>query len=99
MCRAGEDTSSAVRTAADMLDRQRRHNATRLGWIVNTRAAERHWPTDTAARYVGHLLKYDLDAPERESIDKFITWSHKLGLCTSPSVMWADTASSQAQPA
>lgn len=97
MCRAGEDTSLNVRTAADMLDRQRRHNATRLGWIVNTRSAERHWPTDTAAEYVGHLLKYGLDAPERESIDKFIAWAHELNLCPSASVTWAEATTEPVQ--
>lgn len=92
MCRAGEEDSLPVLTAADMLDRQRRHNTTRLGWIVDARAAERHWPADTAANYVGHLLKYDLDAPEREAIDKFIAWAHELRLCPSPAVTWADAA-------
>lgn len=89
MCRAGDETSLAVRTAADVLDRQRRHNATRLSWVVASHAADRHWPADTAAEYVGHLLKYNLDAPEREAIDKFIAWAHQLGLCPSPRVTWA----------
>ena len=64
---------------------------------MNTRSAERHWPTDTAAEYVGHLLKYGLDAPERESIDKFIAWAHELNLCPSASVTWAEATTEPVQ--
>lgn len=92
MCRAGEEGSLAVRTAAAMLDRQRRHNATRLGWIVQARAAERHWPEDTAARYVGSYLKYAIDEREREAVARFLPWAHELGLSPGPDAHWAEFA-------
>lgn len=91
MCRAGEERTPAVRAAAAVLDRQRRHNATRLGWIVGTRATERHWPEREAARYVGTLLKYDVGEAERESVAKFLAWAAELGLCPPHAEpAWAD---------
>ena len=89
MCRAGEENSLAVRTAAAVLDRQRRHNATRLNWLVAKRAPERHWPTDLAGRYVGSYLKYSIEEPEREAVEKFVMWGHELGLCASGPVRWS----------
>lgn len=89
MCRAGEEESAAVRTAAAVLDRQRRHNATRLGWIAGRRAEERGWPTGLAARYIGACLTFDVGEAEREAVDKFIGWAHELGLCDAGPVRWA----------
>jgi len=90
MCRAGEEGSIKVRTAAVALDRQRRHNATRLDWIVAGRAHERHWPADIASQYVGTLLKYDVGEPEREAVAKFLQWAGELGLCGTVPARWAD---------
>ncbi len=81
MCRAGEEQGLAVRTCAAMLDRQRRRNAMRLGWIVRSRASERHWPEEQAAEYVGTLLKYDVGEAEREAVGRFVRWAGELGLC------------------
>ncbi|MCC6320756.1 MAG: hypothetical protein IT438_04890 [Phycisphaerales bacterium] len=89
MCRAGEEESAAVRTAAAVLDRQRRHNATRLGWIAGRRAEERGWPVGLAARYIGSCLTFDVGEAEREAVDKFIGWAHELGLCDAGPVRWA----------
>jgi chorismate dehydratase len=98
MCRAGEEHSPEVQAAAAVLDRQLRHNRTRLGWVVQSRAAERHWPEDTAAKYVGSYLKYTIDEPEREAVAKFIAWAHELGLCEGDSVHWAELGGRQPLP-
>lgn len=92
MCRAGEESSLAVRSAAVMLDRQRRHNATRLGWIVQSRAAERRWPEETAARYVGEYLKYAVGEPEHAAVARFLAFAHELGLSPCPDARWAEPA-------
>jgi chorismate dehydratase len=94
MCRAGEEDSLKVRAAAAMLERSRLHNATRLGWIVASRAEERHWPQDLAAKYLGTFLKYDVGEPEREAVDKFLRWAGELGLCNKTEPKWATLESS-----
>lgn len=81
MCRAGEEQTPGVQLAARMLDRQRRHNSTRLDWIVATRASEKHWPVERARTYLGRFLKYDVGEAEREAVAKFLRWSAELGLC------------------
>lgn len=92
MCRAGEENGSAVQLAEAVLDRQRRHNSTRLDWIVHRRAGERHWPEPAAAEYVGQRLKFDVGEEEREAVAKFIAWARELGLCDGSDVRWATSS-------
>ncbi len=89
MCRAGEEDSIKVRTVAKMLERTRLHNATRMDWVVAERAAERGWPRELAAEYVGTLLKYPVGDPEREAVEKFVSWAGEMGLCGRGGVEWA----------
>jgi chorismate dehydratase len=96
MCRSFDAQSPKIHLAAAMLDRQRRHNATRLDWLVSARASEKHWPTDLAQTYVGTYLKYDLREPEREAITKFLSWSADLGLCPRTQPTWLNTNTSDA---
>lgn len=91
MCRGGDEGSMAVRAAAAMLDRSRRHNATRLDWIVEMRAEEKGWAKERAAEYLGRSLTYAVGEAEREAVEKFIRWSRELGLCDG-SVRWAGSA-------
>jgi predicted solute-binding protein len=72
-CRSAEAGDARIQGAAALLDRQRRHNRTRLDWIVAARAEAAGWPRDLAANYLGSLLRYDLGAREREAADLFIT--------------------------
>jgi chorismate dehydratase len=92
MSRAGEEQMPAVRAASMMLDRARRHNHTRLDWIVNARSSEKHWPTDQARTYLGEYLHYDVGEAERESVAKFLRFSAELGLCSTVEPRWADEA-------
>lgn len=88
MCRGGTEESVAVRSAAMMLDRARRHNATRLDWIVASRAGEKHWPADLARRYVGEYLHYGVGEAEREAVAKFTRFAAELGLCSATEPRW-----------
>lgn len=88
MCRAGEENSLPVRAASAMLDRTRRHNATRLDWIVASRASEKGWPADLAAAYLGSALTYAVNEPEREAAEKFLRWAAELGI-GSGTIRWA----------
>jgi chorismate dehydratase len=92
MCRGGEEGSLKVQAAAKMLDRARRHNATRLDWIAESRSEERHWPRDLAAKYLGTYLKYDVGEPEREAVEKFLRWAGEMGLCAGGEPVWAGEA-------
>lgn len=90
MCRADESGSARVRTAAALLDRQRRRNQSRLGWIVAKRAPEARWDPALAARYLGDLLRYDLDGAAREGLTRFLREAHTRGLVERGEVSWAD---------
>ena len=93
-CRAEDAASPRTRLIRDVLDRQRRHNATRLDWIVARRAPQRGWPTGLAAGYVGDLLRYDpgeAGSPFRAAVERFFDEAHALGLTPRRApVRWLD---------
>ncbi len=70
----------AVHLGADLLERQRLHNATRLDWIIERWGRKRGWPMDIARRYLGELLDYDMTDRHREAIELFIRRAEELGL-------------------
>lgn len=83
--RAGDPRFALVR---DLLDRQRRRNAMRLGWIAARRAPEHGWPVGLAHRYLAGLLRYAVADRERTAVARFIAECASLGLCPSVSPAW-----------
>jgi len=100
MCRADRIGDEAVNLAQMALDHQRRHNAMRADWVVNTEAPLLGWPTGLARRYLGELLSYEPGAAHREAIELFFEMAHEIGLIDERrSVVWADGAEmNQASP-
>lgn len=99
MCRAsaldqpGDEGAARRRrilATAAVLDRARRHNATRLDWIVAGRAAERGWPEDLAATYVGSYLRYEVGEAERAGAERFLEEAAALGLAPRREVRWVE---------
>ncbi len=78
-----------LRTAAAMLDRTRRHNATRTAWLAHARAADKKWPADTALTYLRDYLRFEVDEPERVAAEKFVGWASELGLVEGR-IRWAE---------
>jgi chorismate dehydratase len=87
-CRASEADSDRIAAAAALLDRQLRHNMTRLDWLLETRSGEHHWPADLARRYVVDLLRYRLGPREREGLERFLAEAAALGLTPDRPVRW-----------
>lgn len=71
MCLAERAGERPIQLAAAALDRQRRHNKTRLDQIATDRARDHRWPADLARKYLGSYLRYDLDAPALSGLDRF----------------------------
>lgn len=92
MCRTDDLDSPSVRTAAMVLDRQRRRNASRLGWIVSARAARHGWSQEHAGEYLGSVLRYSVGEHEREAVSRFLDECLALDLLESPSHEWASLA-------
>lgn len=91
MCRDGEESAPRVQLGAALLDRQRRHNATRLEWIVQKRAPSAHWPVDLARTYLTALLRYDFDGRARAGLERFAAEGAELGMLPSPTLRFAPT--------
>lgn len=90
MCRAEEADSEKIRLAAALLDRQLRHNLTRLDWIVAHKAPEHRWPIDLAQTYIRELLRYQLGPRERAGAARFFEEAGALGLVARRAPVWAD---------
>lgn len=90
LCRAERTDDPAIHRAAALLDRQRRHNGSRLDWIVAAQAQRHGWPRDLAARYLGGLLRYEVGAREREAVGRFFEMAAEEGLVGSSAARWVE---------
>lgn len=82
MCRRDldEDAKRRVRTAAAVLDHQRRHNRSRLSNIVHRHAIARGWPKFDADLYLSGMLRYEFGEAEADGLSTFFSLAHRHGL-------------------
>jgi chorismate dehydratase len=97
-CRATETESPGIRSAAALLDRQRRRNMLRLDWIAERFAPEHKWPGDLARRYLGSLLRFDPGPREREAAERFVSSASDLELMTPGPLRWCDVLAGVENP-
>ncbi|MGH7244643.1 MAG: menaquinone biosynthetic enzyme MqnA/MqnD family protein [Phycisphaerales bacterium] len=75
MCRASDladpKALENVHLAETLLDRQLRHNFTRIDRIIQDRAPEFRWPPELARQYLGELLRYRVGETEQAAVTKF----------------------------
>lgn len=75
MCRVSDlqepSRLANIRLAESLLDRQLRHNMTRVDRIIQDRSEEFHWPPELAREYIGNLLRYRLGDAERSAVGRF----------------------------
>lgn len=90
MCRADRAADPAVQTAAALIDRQRRRNRMRLDSVITAEAARRGWPGDLARKYIGELLRFEVDDRAREAVGVFLAKAAGLGLVPGVEVRWAE---------
>ncbi len=98
MCREEDAESAGIAQLAALLDRTRRHNGTRLGWIASTHAHAHKWPVDEARRYLGELLSFDADESARGAVDRFFDLAMAHGLIAERRpTRWLDGAAAMAR--
>jgi len=90
MCRRDRSEDRVVRTTAALLDRQRRRNRVRLDQVITEEAKRRGWPGDLARRYVGELLRFDVDERAAKAVGVFFDKASALGLLPAAEPVWAD---------
>jgi len=88
-CRESQANTPRVVLGASLLDRQRRHNATRLEWIISQRAQSHRWPQPLAREYLGELLRYECGVREREAAERFVDEASRAGLLRDARLRWA----------
>lgn len=102
MCRARDladpAKAPAIATAASILDRQLRHNLTRLDWLIEHRAADHRWPIHLARRYVGELLRYRVGPRERSAVGAFFDALTELNIIAARPPRWFEPSQWIAAP-
>lgn len=71
MCRRDRAGRENIATAAMVLDRQLRHNLTRMEWIIGEHASRHRWPIDLARRYLSGLLRFRVGEAEKAAVARF----------------------------
>ncbi len=99
MARGERVEEERVRHAAALLDRQRRHNATRMEWLAARHAPAHGWPVELATRYLTDLLRYGVGAREREGAERFVGEAARAGLVSGRALRWAELAACAASSA
>ncbi len=90
MCRASDLGRPEILMAAGLLDRQRRHNLTRLDSIARVHGASAGWPVNLARRYLSEYLRFDIGPRERSSAERFIEECAASGLAPAGRLCWVD---------
>lgn len=103
MCRTADlddpERASAIASAAAILDRTRRHNQTRLEWLIKTHAPRHRWPADLARTYLTDYLRFDLGPREREAAGLFVRKCFERGFASRGKLSWLDLSSPGARVA
>lgn len=84
--------------APELLDAQRRINASRIDAIVASHAARAGWPDALAAKYLGQLLRYETSSAELDAIAHFYRLAHDHGLIHRNRPLDTVDRSAQARP-
>ncbi len=79
-CLASRADEPWVPSACAILDRQRRHNATRLPMVAARHAADHGWPADLAQAYCTQHVRYDLDDAASAGLDEFLARCAQAGV-------------------
>ena len=98
MCRRVDMDEQRIHDAARLLERVRLRNRERIDWIVTHHAQRLGWPGDLARRYIGELLRFEIDDRAREGLALFIARAHGHGLVERGVLDWVALGSGSACP-
>lgn len=91
VCLASRASEPVIARGRDLLDRQRRRNAMRIGWIADRRAPEHGWRTPEARAYLHGVIGYDFTEAHRRAVERFAAEAVALSLAPARArVRWAD---------
>ncbi len=79
-CLESRADEACVQSASAILDRQRRHNATRLPMVAARHAADHGWPADLAQVYYTQHVRYNLDDAASAGLDEFLARCAQAGV-------------------
>jgi chorismate dehydratase len=99
MCRAADAGALRIKTAAALLDRQRRRNLLRTQWLIDRAVDDRRWPRDLATRYVTDYLRYEVGPRQRQAVATFLKECEQLGFFKPVEPRWSEVSPAKAAPA
>tara|TARA_R110002096_G_scaffold344921_10_gene538320 strand:- start:14639 stop:15526 length:888 start_codon:yes stop_codon:yes gene_type:complete len=90
MCRADRVGDGELVAAGQLLERTMMRNRMRMDWIVMHHAKRLGWPTDLAQRYLGELLRFEVDDRAREAVGVFLSMAADAGLVERVEPRWLE---------
>ncbi len=90
MCRADRVGDEEIRAGELVLERMMLRNRMRLDWIVMSHAKRSGWPGDLARRYIGELLRFEVDDRGREAVGVFLDRAADAGLVERCDLRWME---------
>jgi chorismate dehydratase len=90
MCRADRVGDEEIGAGALVLERMMLRNRLRLDWIVMNHAKHSGWPADLARRYIGELLRFEVDDRAREAVGVFLERAAGAGLVDRVETKWME---------
>ena len=95
MCSADRVDDEDIRAGALVLERMMLRNRMRLDWIVTNHAKRLGWPTDLAQRYIGELLRFEVDDRAQEAAGVFLGKAADAGLLDRVEPRWMELGAVQ----
>ena len=90
MCRADRVGDEEIRAGAMVLERVMLRNRMRMDWIVGRHAGRTGWPVELAERYLGELLRFEVDDLAREAVGEFLKRAADAGLVGRVEPRWME---------
>lgn len=90
MCGSGRMGDEEIGAGAMVLERTMLRNRLRMDWIVMTHAKRLGWPIDLAQRYIGELLKFEVDERARLAVGEFLSRASDAGLVPVCEPVWME---------
>jgi len=73
MCRTEQAGDPRIHLGSAMLERVYRRNRLRLDHLITVEAKRRHWPLETAQRYISELLRFEITDDARRAAALFLS--------------------------
>jgi chorismate dehydratase len=92
MCKSERADDPQIHLAGAMLERVYKRNQLQLDHLVATEARKRNWPADSARKYIGELLRFEVTDSAITAAELFLSKAAKAGHVDAIDPLWVEYA-------